>query len=78
MIKVHLKEIQCWADLRACSSLKIVYLGQNKIYVCFWLHAEKIRVGWSEKYFILFFHFILKWCKMQKCGLYLSYSYTKT
>ena len=27
---------------------------------------KKIRVGRSEKYFILFFHFILKWCKMQK------------
>ena len=52
-------------------------LGQNKIYVCFWLRAQKIRVGRSEKYFILFFHFIMKWCKMQKCGLYLSYSYTK-
>ena len=39
---------------------------------------KKIRVGRSEKYFILFFHFILKWCKVQKCGLYLSYSYTKS
>ena len=27
---------------------------------------KKMRVGRSEKYFILFFHFILKWCKMQK------------
>ena len=28
---------------------------------------KKIRVGRSEKYFIFsFFHFILKWCKMQQ------------
>ena len=40
---------------------------------------KKIRVCRSEKYFILFFHFILKWCKMQKqSGPYLSYSYTKS
>ena len=37
----------------------------------------KIRIGLSEKYFILFFHFILKWCKMPKFSPYLSYSYTK-
>ena len=35
---------------------------------------KKIRVGQSEKYFILFFHFNLKWCKMQKGGPYLFYS----
>ena len=27
---------------------------------------KKIRVGRSEKYFISFFHFILKWYKKQK------------
>ena len=31
---------------------------------------KKIRVGRSKKYFILFFHLIMKWCKMQKFGPY--------
>ena len=39
---------------------------------------KKIRVGRSEKYFILFFSFYFEMCKMQKCGHYLSYSYTKS
>ena len=27
---------------------------------------KKIRVGRSEKYFTLFLHFTLEWCKMEK------------
>ena len=52
---------------------KVKERGQNKIYVCLRSRAatKKITVG-------SIFSFYLKWCKMNKCVPYLSYSYTKS
>ena len=63
---------QCITFIMVNNKAKIKYMSVSGNVL------KKIRVGRSEKYFILFFHFILKWCKMQKCGPYLSYSYTKS
>ena len=50
---------------------KVKERDQNKIHVC--LRSRAAKKNYSR--FNFFFHFILKWCKMNKCVPYLSYSY---